>query len=176
MTCFRRKGVVATSLSDICEEANSSMGALYKFFKSRDDLLEEVLNVLLGRRDELLKGESWSALRKGLVAYRRELAGNLFWLEFEGVIQWSPQLSSARARHGVRILAYLEGQLAKFAAAGEIVPSFNVKQTANLISVIFDGTLIPTRNFDALNVSYKDFADYLDFAVGYRATPDSLLT
>lgn len=170
MACFRRNGVVATNLTDICTEAGLSMGALYKFFKNRDDLLEEVLHVLMARRDTLLQGKTWVDLRDGLVEYRKEIAANPFWLEFEGVIHWSKRLSAARAKHAPAILAQLERHLAHFAAQGEISPAFDLKRTAVLISVIFDGTLIPARASTSFAVSYTDLAAYLDFAVGAKVS------
>jgi AcrR family transcriptional regulator len=45
--------VAATNLTDICAEAGLSMGALYKHFSSREDLLEAILQLRLQHRNEL---------------------------------------------------------------------------------------------------------------------------
>ena len=37
--CFIRKGMSNTLITDICEEANVSVGAFYHYFKNKDDLI-----------------------------------------------------------------------------------------------------------------------------------------
>lgn len=41
--CFSRKGFCATSISDISREANISQGAMYRHFRSKDDLIVAIV-------------------------------------------------------------------------------------------------------------------------------------
>lgn len=180
MSCFRRKGVAATNLTDICEETGLSMGALYKFFDSREALLEGVLQLRLAHRNEVLRGKTWAKLRAALLGYAAELDQNPFWREFQGIVDWSERLTALRVREGGTILAQLRNQLAQYAAAGEIAPHFDVRRTAQLISVIFDGSLTGVRaandsHANDLRVSRIDLGAYFDFAVG-RVAPVRAVT
>lgn len=168
MACFSRKGVTASNLTDICDEAGLSMGALYKHFSSREDLLEAVLQLQLTRRNELLVGKSWTDLRGGIVRYRQQLEQSPFWRELEGVVDWNQRLKSVRIREGRVILEQLRWQLEAYAEAGEIAPPFDLTRTAQLVSVVFSGSLANVRASGDLAVSLDDFTAYLDLAVGYR--------
>lgn len=163
--CFRRRGVVATSLSDICEEAGLSMGALYKHFANRDELLEAMLELRLSRRNAALRGPTWAALRTALLKYHEDLEADPFWREFQGVIDWSDTLKELRIREGSVILAQVEQLLDRYVAAGEIAPPFDTRMTAQFISVIFDGALVDVRSAPKLHVRLEDLAAYLDYAV-----------
>jgi AcrR family transcriptional regulator len=171
MTCFRRKGVAATNLTDICEETGLSMGALYKFFDGREALLEGVLQLLLARRNEVLRGKTWANLRAALLRYAEELEQNPFWREFQGIVDWNERLTALRVREGGTILVQLQGQLHRYEAAGEIAPHFDMRRTVKLISVIFDGSLTGVRaakdlRANDLQVNRSELGAYFDFAVG----------
>jgi AcrR family transcriptional regulator len=168
MACFRRKGVVASSLTDVCEEAGLSMGALYKHFRSRDELLLAVLEIRLARRDEQLKGNDWPALRTAILDYRESADEDPFWHEFQGVVDWSEPLRAVRVREARVILTQLEQLLDRYVAAGEIAPAFDSLRTAQLLSVIVDGALLNVRSSPMLHISREDLSAYLDYAVNAR--------
>lgn len=171
MACFSRKGVAASNLTDICEEAGLSMGALYKHFTSREDLLEAILQLRFERRNTMLRGDTWADLRTGIINYWRELQGLPFWREFQGISDWSEQLRKARLQQAQFILAQIEGQLSEFTTRGEIDPPFDLPRTAQLVSIIFDGSAIGMRSSGELHIMLDDLAGYLDFAVGLQQAP-----
>ncbi|KRB86537.1 hypothetical protein ASE00_07525 [Sphingomonas sp. Root710] len=168
MACFSRKGVAASNLNDICEEAGLSMGALYKHFSSREDLLEAILQLRSERRNAMLRGETWLDLRSALVNYWRELQGLPFWREFQGVSDWSEQLRKLRLQQARLILMQIQTQLEGYMARGEINPPFDLARTAQLVSIIFDGSSTGIRSSGELHIMLEDLAAYLDFAVGSR--------
>ncbi|MBN1978147.1 MAG: TetR/AcrR family transcriptional regulator [Anaerolineae bacterium] len=49
LTCFTRKGYVNTTMDDIVAESGLSKGAIYWYFKSKDDLFEAAANSVLER-------------------------------------------------------------------------------------------------------------------------------
>ena len=166
MACFRRKGVVGTSLTDICDETGLSMGALYKHFSSRDDLLAAVLTLRSERRNALLNGEHWTDLRAAMLTFRETANADPFWREFQGVTDWNANLRDLRVAEGKVVLEQVERQLARYKAAGEIDPPLDLRRTTQLISTIIDGSLMDVRAETDLHVSLEDLSDYLDLAVG----------
>lgn len=53
MRCFRVKGFTATSVDDICAEGAISKGAFYSHFRSKEDLVHAIADVLAGNPDPL---------------------------------------------------------------------------------------------------------------------------
>jgi AcrR family transcriptional regulator len=51
--CFARDGFHATSMAEIIEEAGLSAGAVYRYFRSKDDLIASVVEMTIGTADEL---------------------------------------------------------------------------------------------------------------------------
>ncbi len=166
MACFSRNGVVATNLTDICDETGLSMGALYKHFASRDELLVAVLQLRLEHRNALLRGETWAELRDALLRYRNDLDGLPFWRELQAMADWNERLAGIRVEQAGLILAQIKEQLARYVATGEISPAFDLSRTTQLVSIIFEGSLTSVRSSGDLHIVLEDLADYLDLAVG----------
>jgi AcrR family transcriptional regulator len=168
MAGFRRKGVGATSLTDICEESGLSMGALYKHFASRDELLEAVLQLRLEQRNAMLHGATWPDLRGAILRLREDSDHSPFWREFMALADLNEKMRDLRIHEAGVILSQIEQQLRRYVEAGEIQPAFPPRQTAQLISIIFDGSLIEVRRAPRLSVSLDELASYLDHAAGAR--------
>lgn len=173
MACFRRKGVAATNLNDICEQAGLSMGALYKHFPNRDALLAAVLELRLSQRNDTFRAKSWKELRRALLAARSDQGADTFWREFGSMADWNEALQEIRLRQWESISKYLAGRIAEFAAAGEIRPHFDPARTTHLISLIFDGSTVAIRMANESLFNPKDIGEYLDFAVGAVPQPDA---
>jgi AcrR family transcriptional regulator len=52
-TCFLRDGFHATSMQDVIGEAGLSVGAVYRYFKSKDDLVRAIAESVIGGADEV---------------------------------------------------------------------------------------------------------------------------
>jgi AcrR family transcriptional regulator len=52
-TCFLRDGFHATSMQDVIGEAGLSVGAVYRYFKSKDDLIRAIAELAIGGADEV---------------------------------------------------------------------------------------------------------------------------
>jgi AcrR family transcriptional regulator len=163
--CFKRRGVVNTNLTMICDEAGLSIGAFYKLFGSREDLLAAVYLARFVDRNERLRGESWSELRAAMLRYREVLEEQPFWREMDAMTDWDPRLMDVRLRQAKVILEQIEAQLARFQAAGEIRPVLDLGRTMQLITVIFDGATSAHRQ-GKLRVAPVDLERFLDLAVG----------
>jgi len=174
--CFKLRGVVATNLTMICEETGLSMGAFYKLYSSRDDLLEAVYLMRFVDRNERLHGATWTDLRKAMLAYREKLAQEPFWREMDGLADWDSRLLKLRLRQATIILSQIAQQLERYKAAGEIQPALDVERTAQLVSVIFDGSTSVVRQSSQLHVSGRDLSHFFDLAVGAVPTAPSRKT
>jgi AcrR family transcriptional regulator len=64
--CFARNGFHATSMQDVVAESGLSMGAVYRYFASKDELIqaiaEEVVGMLVGEVDALIDARPLPAL------------------------------------------------------------------------------------------------------------------
>ena len=112
MACFRRKGVAATNLTDICVETGLSMGALYKHFPNRDALLAAVLELRLSQRNDALRGRNWQEFRRALMAARSDQASDTFWREFGAMADWNADLQAIRLRQWENAMKYFAAQIA----------------------------------------------------------------
>lgn len=169
--CFRSQGVVATNLATICETAGLSVGAFYKLFRSREELLGAVMLMQFQHRNELLRGKTWSELKARLLEYRGEMERLSFWRELEAMADWNAPMRQIRLEQGTAIIGQFEYLLAEYAAKDEIRPVLPLNQTAQLVTIIFDGSRIPLRETRPLHVSLRDLGFYLDFAVGAPRPP-----
>jgi hypothetical protein len=71
------------------------------------------------------------------------------------------------------ILSQIAQQLRRYQAAGEIQPALDVDRTAQLVSLIFDGSTSVVRQASQLHVSAQDLARFLNLAVGaVHAAPE----
>jgi len=53
--CFLRNGFHNTSMQDVIAEAGLSMGAVYRYFKSKNDLITSIAKTVTGSADEIFK-------------------------------------------------------------------------------------------------------------------------
>lgn len=53
-TCFVRKGFYDTSMQDIFAESGMSAGAVYRYFKSKSDIVEAIAGDTIGRVAEMM--------------------------------------------------------------------------------------------------------------------------
>jgi AcrR family transcriptional regulator len=54
-TCFRRNGFHSTSMQDVIAEAGLSVGAVYRYFKSKDDLITSIAESVLDGADRIFE-------------------------------------------------------------------------------------------------------------------------
>jgi AcrR family transcriptional regulator len=54
-TCFRRNGFHSTSMQDVIAEAGLSVGAVYRYFKSKDELITSIAESVLDGADRIFE-------------------------------------------------------------------------------------------------------------------------
>lgn len=141
---FRRHGFAAVTLKDIAALAGLKAGSLYYHFDSKEDLVEEVLEVGLARSFRAVR-EAVAALGEEappLVKLRAAIAAHLRSLHTESDFSaanlriFSQLPEDLRARHLAqqrRYGAYWQGLLRDAAAAGAIGPEWNLSLVRMLL-------------------------------------------
>ena len=151
--CFARDGFHAASMQDVVRESGTSSGAIYRYFQSKDEIIEAIARERHARESELL-----AAVRKDAegVAALREIA-HLFLGSLErteerqdrrlGLQLWAEALRSPAllrlVREGVdRPRAILVEILQAARERGELPDSVDPDAAARLVIAIFHGVLL----------------------------------
>lgn len=142
--CFSTKGFHKTTIRDICREAKLSAGAVYAYFKSKDDILEGLAEAGRANTRSLLDSASRDASAPEALAQLLSTAARLFDADSsqEGVRLdvrlWGEALHTPRLR--ALFLEALPNTCAPFAtivregqARGEIAPHLDADSVARLV-------------------------------------------
>ncbi len=153
MTCFSQKGFHQTTMQDVATEAGVSPGALYTYFKSKEDIIEEAAKE---RRQSRAVRMETASLLDGAIATISQI-----FTDFSGTLErgdispesrirpqiWADALSNDRTSH---ILKESWGDIIERNAqvvrrgqdSGEIDPTLNSESVALMVLCIADGLLL----------------------------------
>ena len=170
-TCFSRNGFHQTSMQDICAEAELSPGAVYRYFRSK----EEIIGAISDRNhtEELALVEEIKR-RGATLEVMNELAnaffGNLpddraclsldLWAEATRNDAIRGTLARANERYRESFADIIRTSQAK----GEINPALNPDSVARILCAFFHGFLLQ-RTWDP-NFSVWDYVDACKAMVG----------
>lgn len=159
--CFARKGFRQTTMDEICRESDLSMGAVYRYFRSKEQIIEAMAEAARARRGELVVAmREATSMREALEA----LAHTFFSvLEYDWEA-WAlePELWAEALRNpGVErmVTETMEGirepltELVREAQEqGEIDPELDADSAARVIVSFFDGLVLQRALDPALDV------------------------
>jgi len=143
---FVRHGFHGASMRDICSAAEMSPGALYRYFPSKDAIIEAVVEQQHERWAEALRGAApsegfFDALDYWTARVLEEEQVNLLplWLEIAAEAARNERIASARRAH-YELLTGLIAELATRAiASGELNTAINARDVAAVVISAFDG-------------------------------------
>ncbi len=157
--CFAREGFQGTTMKDICRDAGVSLGALYVYFASKEDLIAGITE---RDRSKLTAQLTEVAAAPDLLAALARLGEHYTVEEPRYKQQLVIEIGSASVRSGpvgeifracdAAVLAQFEGLFARAEAEGKIAPKLNAKLLAQTIAVLGDGLFwrrAVDPNFDA---------------------------
>ena len=148
-TCFIRKGLHQTTMHDICEESKLSPGAVYRYFKSKEDLIDAVAERRTSEEMAFV-GEAKSQTARQALA----IIGDRFWGQFLrpdfehwarlDIEIWPETLRSQRHQARVRAQrAALRAALADVCRLaieeGTVRPDIDPVAMANLLMALYRG-------------------------------------
>jgi AcrR family transcriptional regulator len=153
--CFLRRGFHRSTMQDICRESTLSPGAIYRYFKSKDEIIAAVIGRSTDRQAALIEEAraSYSQAVRALEAIGEQFFGQL---EKEGMERvaamevevWEEALRNAglRATHRrqFRLLSKALAELFRLAVeqSGVKSPTAKPRGLAHLAMAIFHGLLL----------------------------------
>ena len=167
--CFVRRGFHAATMPEICAEADLSPGTLYRYFRSKEELIEALIE--RDRDENLAAIAAMAAAPDAATAIRQVVAETAEALKEPGMAALFVETMAEAARNprvGVMIRAHEasvggatvalleEGQL-----SGEIDPALDAAVAARLLGALFDGLVVraavdPELDLEALGPALVD--------------------
>lgn len=153
LDCFSKRGYALTTFNDIARRIHLTKGAVFWHFKSKEELLAELIEREHATY-EPLKGvgeaESAEEIRDAFVDWAKALVGHRELRQFTvflmSRVEWSEALKATLAKKldGLVVrdpFARLRERLEWLKAEGRIVTPLSAEQIATVMSGIFFGTL-----------------------------------
>jgi TetR/AcrR family transcriptional repressor of uid operon len=147
--CFARSGFHKTSTAEICAQAGMSPGNLFHYFKSKNAIIEAIVeqdrtetkdfyekaSQAENQFEELLK-----LMEKGLATVAKPVCRKIG-IEIFAEAMRNPAIGQLVARNDAEATAALIGLLKTAAARGEVDPSLDMNRLATWIAAMVDGAL-----------------------------------
>jgi TetR/AcrR family transcriptional repressor of uid operon len=171
LNCFARKGLLRTTMKDICREAGVSAGAIYIYFASKEDIIEESwrrIHEARAARTETAKqtGPTIQALNEIWDEYERRLVHAdtdrpwQIWIQLLAEAPRNPRIRESirknwddGEKHTVELLSHA-------AERGMINPGADLVVVARLWQIVHDGLVLmkiidPERDAHQYFEAYK---------------------
>lgn len=183
MACFAHQGYQATSMEDIVRASGLSMGALYTYFPSKQDLFlaladQRTALTIAGIRalfDE--PGPLQAKLLRAVDSFFDQLDDALIPLARVSIEFWGEATRSEalQARHQQRVQGvrdFLHWLLAEAQRAGEVRPDVDLDAAVELIAALHDGLLL--HHVNGVQPLARDHlkAAYIAFLNAALGTPE----
>jgi AcrR family transcriptional regulator len=177
--CFARRGFHRTTMQDICREAGLSPGAVYRYFSSKDELVEAIADERHAREAEFAAGardigEGAEALRALGRAFFGMLADPAERRRRRLVVQiWAEALVNPGLRElvmrGIELPLTVIPQLVREAQEkGELDDSLDPDALARVMLAMFQGFI--------LQQAWDERVDVASFLEAVEAFLDALMT
>ncbi len=147
--CFVRSGFHGASMSEICAEAGMSPGNLYRYFRSKEQMIEGLCERDLAEAasgfDALETApDIWAAFRAlahlHLVDEPRGTC--TMWIETLSEVTRNPQIAALRMRTDAFIHEKLLGALQIAQARGQTAPHADLERTVQFMITFADGLML----------------------------------
>ena len=149
--CFARKGFRQATMQDICGETDLSMGAVYRYFSSKEQIIEAMAEAARQRREELVTAmREATSTREAL-----EVLSHTFFsmLEYDAEAWaldpelWAEALRNPRVERVVKstmqsVRAPVEEFVREAQEQGEIDRELEPEAVARVIVSFFDGLVL----------------------------------
>jgi len=153
MACFARQGYHATSMDDVVRESGLSVGAIYSYFPSKEDLFlalsDDRANQALAYMNDLFR-------RPGPMAEKTSEAVDYFFdllsdellslarmnVEFMNVAAKSERIKERQERRCESVRQFLRWMLTEAQRQGEIRDDVDIESAAELMMSLNEGLLV----------------------------------
>lgn len=149
LVCFRRRGFHQASMQEICAEAQMSAGALYRYFKSKTDIIVAIAQDEHAEAEHLFtemecRGsalQAMFALCEAALIKAEDFGGALI-ADVLAEASRNPELARHLAEGERRFRPIILRALERAVASGELEPSMNVAAVARILEVYLDGFVL----------------------------------
>jgi AcrR family transcriptional regulator len=144
--CFARSGFRGTTMQDICKAAKVSAGALYLYFRSKEELIAGIAErdraKLAGKLSELAAAPDLLAALAKLAEYYGQEEPHykrLLWVEIGAEATRNPAVERIFRATDRYVLDSFADLFARAQAEGKIAPRFEPKMLAEALLTVGDG-------------------------------------
>ncbi len=150
LRCFSRNGLHATSMKDICRAANLSPGAVYRYFESKDRIVEALAELAVDRIHDFVEASTDDEITETTLAERlSELCKaldrpeNLETMRLD-IVLWGEALRQPRvlriyARGAARLRKSIAELVLAAQAQGDLDPALDPRAVARCFVALFEG-------------------------------------
>lgn len=168
IVCFSRGGFHATGMQALCAEAGMSPGALYRYFPSKDAIIEAIVERdradIPAQLGPLLEAEE--VIPAVIEAARQFLVGNLrpdslpLYPELVSEAVRNPAVHEIMNRCDDEVGSIIQQVIERGQKLGQIHPGLDPRQTVRLLMALTDGVLMrlllePEAELDGLMPMYE---------------------
>jgi AcrR family transcriptional regulator len=153
--CFSREGFHATSMDQVIAATGMSSSAVYRYFRSKDELIDATVDEALGLSEELFGGlldaepvpgpaETLAAL---VATVRERGEGPDYDLSRLAMQAWTealrrPHLADRVATYYATVRRHLEELARRWRAAGQVAPDADPHDVARLVVTLMPGLIV----------------------------------
>lgn len=177
--CFARRGFQRTSMEDIIRESNLSVGAIYSYFQSKDQIIESLADERHDREKQLIQQalahKNWTECLHSLVkSFYESLEDPTERKERRlGIHLWAEALCNPKVlrliRRGInQPLELLSRAIAKAQAEGQVRRGIDPDAVARVLIAVFHGFI--------LQQAWDDRTDVIAFAKAARSMAEAFLS
>lgn len=163
--CFARHGFHQTSMQEVCREAGLSPGSVYRYFRSKDDII--VAMVGENRQDTHIRFATAAAnpdaiagllqLAEDVLTHINDPACGPLYFECTAEAMRNPRVAEVVRRDDQEIVAGMVQLLRRGQETGQIDPSLDPRQAAETLIALADG--LTRRKFIDPRVDLAAFRD-----------------
>lgn len=148
--CFARSGFHGGSMQEICSEAQMSAGALYRYFPSKDTIIEAIATEERTRNAEFtsrldVERDVLDTLCDTGFAHMRDMIArgqSALCAEVCAEAQRNPRIRSIFAANHAEVHGAIRKALAKAQALGEVSAEIDLDVAATMLMAIGDGLIV----------------------------------
>jgi TetR/AcrR family transcriptional regulator, repressor for uid operon len=148
--CFARRGFHGATMPEICAEAGLSPGTVYRYFRSKDELIEAMVEMDRAETLEVIAAIASAPDTLAAVGTAIDLAfeaveegsGAAVYLEVCAEAARNPRIAAVVRRHEESVTAAMVALLERGQARGEIDPELDPIVAARVLGALIDGLIL----------------------------------
>lgn len=148
VACFAQKGFSATSVREISTRAGISQGAMYTYFKSKDELIRAIVleeqNSALVAQDEPYTGSYFDRLYKQVTSCINDVGYPVthhLWVEIMAESARNPELQKTFIASDIMMRQGIATIIEKGITAGEFRQDINPEEVTIILFAFIDGLI-----------------------------------